>query len=306
MQRQKICYNNNMHKRFSKEGFTLVELSFSILFISVLSLAVALLTVNAISAYRRGITLNQINNMGMELTDDMRSSVQSAQARSLVAECASFYSEDGEAQKKCEEEGAQKFSSVIKTANVEVGDKEIKDVPVLGAFCTGSYSYIWNSGYLFNEEYNVLGGIKPARLIYKNDEGHSAEKNSFKLLKVSDEDQEVCKSASGYGSGNVFSGDFDISANTYSDIEEDPEDIMTGDMMLALYDLSVGITNESATLDNSLYSISFILGTEQGGINVNASGNYCVAPEDYKQSSVANFDYCAINKFNFVAQANGG
>ena len=52
----------------------------------------------------------------------------------------------------------------------------------------------------------------------------------------------------------------------------------------------------------SFYSVSFILGTVQGGINVMSSGNFCKAPEE----DDSNFDYCAINKFNFAAQATGG
>ena len=35
------------------------------------------------------------------------------------------------------------------------------------------------------------------------------------------------------------------------------------------------------------------------------AGNYCVPPKDYNKKDYANFDYCAINKFNFAVQATG-
>ena len=35
-----------------------------------------------------------------------------------------------------------------------------------------------------------------------------------------------------------------------------------------------------------------------------SSGNFCKTPESFESDE--NFDYCAINKFNFAAQAIGG
>ena len=72
---------------------------------------------------------------------------------------------------------------------------------------------------------------------------------------------------------------------------------------LAIYDLYVSTPAESVAKNNLFYSVSFILGTIQGGINITKSGNFCATPDDY---GIENFDYCAINKFNFAAQAVGG
>lgn len=306
----KMCYNKNMHKKFVREGFTLIELTLSILFISVLSLAVALLITNAVTAYRRGIILNEVNTVGMEIVDDMRASVQGAQSRSLQSECASFYSGNEESKSECELDGAQKFVSVVKSIdNIKINGESIGyDVPIFGAFCTGSYSYIWNSGYLFNEEDYEVESTDRATLKYKIKEDEAVvtrDVKDFKLIKIIDENRNVCKSKIG-GNYNfddkTFSNEFDISGDRYGVLEEEPEDILTGDVSLALYDLTSMAIAESSVLNNSLYSTSFILGTVQGGININTTGNYCTSPEDYK----SNFDYCAINKFNFAAQANGG
>ena len=71
---------------------------------------------------------------------------------------------------------------------------------------------------------------------------------------------------------------------------------------LVLYDLAVAVPAINNAGNSAFYSVSFILGTVDGGINVMSSGNFCKAPEE----SNSNFNYCAINKFNFAAQANGG
>jgi hypothetical protein len=51
------------------------------------------------------------------------------------------------------------------------------------------------------------------------------------------------------------------------------------------------------------YAGSFILGTTTGGPNIKSNNGNCAVPGDVVYS---NFDYCAINKFSFAAQANGG
>ena len=72
---------------------------------------------------------------------------------------------------------------------------------------------------------------------------------------------------------------------------------------MALYDLYAMPPVGTSKRNNVFYSVSFILGTVQGGLNVMASGDYCATPASY--SSAENFDYCAINKFNFAAEATG-
>ena len=76
-----------------------------------------------------------------------------------------------------------------------------------------------------------------------------------------------------------------------------------GSNPLALYSFTSALPAVNGLENAAFYSMSFILGTVQGGINVMSMGNFCEAPES--SSSAENFDYCAINKFNFAAQANG-
>ena len=296
--------------KYVKNGFTLVELSLSIAFIAVLSIAVALIVSNAIATYHRGVILNQVNTTGMELVDDIRGAIQGSQARSVAADCVNVYGGVSETEvKRCEDDSGGLFVLTTRSAQVNrKGAETVGTVPVFGAFCTGSYSYIWNSGYLYGNDYEVVGANK-ATLTYRNSEGQTRTwGEDIRLLKVKDEERAVCKSEheGTYNRNTQIRNDFNISSGNYSNVEEEPVDILKGDHNLALYDLAADLTEESDSINGAFYSVSFILATMQGGININAKGDYCVTPGDVANTAVESFDYCAINKFNFAAQANGG
>ena len=74
---------------------------------------------------------------------------------------------------------------------------------------------------------------------------------------------------------------------------------------LAIYDMNTSVSEQVGITKNAYYYSSFVLGTVQGGVNINVAGNTCATPGgNYK--TVENLDYCAINKFNFAALASGG
>ncbi|MDO4611468.1 MAG: prepilin-type N-terminal cleavage/methylation domain-containing protein [Candidatus Saccharibacteria bacterium] len=305
-----------------KKGFTLIELTLSLVFIGVLSVAVVLMINNTISSYRRGMTLNQINTMGMDLVDDMRSAVMNSSSDRVSSLCATYYPNnvnEGKARKDCLADGAYQFVSLTKTARVTVNGEDLgAAVPVYGVFCTGSYSYIWNSGYFFDPEATV-SGVGRASLKYAL-AGSSGEQRAenFKLLKVRDDSRSVCVAAvrkyqpedGGYVVDEYYTLDFDgldnelDIMNGYGALAEEPVELITSDKNsdLAVYDIEVAQPAESTTQDNMLYSVAFILGTTKGGVNIRANGKSCKTPAEYGGS---NFDYCAINKFNFAVQANG-
>lgn len=142
-------------KKTFVEGFTLVELSLSMAFIGVLSVAIVLIISNTVSSYRRGLTLGQITTTGMDIVDDMRTAVQNSSSKSVVNDCYRFYANDenaGSAQARCIQDGGEGFVSYRQTADIVLngGTAEqvtIDEAPIYGVFCTGAYSYIWNTGY---------------------------------------------------------------------------------------------------------------------------------------------------------------
>ncbi len=318
----------------AKRGFTLVELSLSVAFIGILSIAVALIMNDTIAAYRRGMILNQINTMGIDLVDDLRAAVQNSSIKSVENLCGVAYTNTTR-KTECENDNARNFTTVERLSNVTIRGTNTSNVSVFGAFCTGSYSYIWNSGYFFSSDAN-MGSLQPAYLRYKAEGGEiktypEDTSKPFKLIKIKDNTRAVCMTATFYHynnsgseryyvktqdrtstSANINDGSniFDLTQSTsdYSVAElgeNDIVDVIVGESNMVLYDLRAMPPAINASNNGSYYSVSFVLGTIQGGVNVKTAGNYCVPPKDYNKKDYANFDYCAINKFNFAVQATG-
>lgn len=239
----------------NKKGFTLVELSLSLVFIGILSITAVLIINNTMLAYQRGLTLNKINDVGMDLVDDMRTVVQGSPVKL-----------DGE----CSEGSELSCVSFAKKGLVSGVDGE---VPLYGGFCTGKYSYLWRSGYLDEDD------IIDVKI------GGSGE---YWLAKIKDDKRQICN---------------DYRANYGDEIDYDVEyeELIPSDSRLAIYDLYVPMPAESDAIKTMFYSVSFVLGTRGGGVNILAEGDYCTPPE----GDNSNFNYCAINKFNFAAQAGG-
>ena len=292
-----------------RKGFTLVELSLSLVFIAVLSLTIALVINNTVLTYRRGLTLNQINTTGMDIVDDMRAAIQNSSTKPVTSECLT-YLENSADQQNCEKDGAVGFVSVNRKANVYIIDgtsqKDVGKVPVFGVFCTGTYSYIWNSGYFFdNSKYSVNVGM--ASLKYGN---NNTLISNFRLLKFRDDSRAVCAKAVGGGydmKGDILNGATVFDMGDDFVLDEEPIDLLATATQesaggLAIYDLVAAPPAEGGAMSSLFYAVSFILGTVQGGVNVNTTGNFCATPNDY---GIENFDYCAINKFNFAVQATG-
>ena len=143
--------------------------------------------------------------------------------------------------------------------------------------------------------------------------GDGSPKSGFRMLKVEDSRRAVCIAATRggvneevgkgdkYGMDENFS-DFNIT-NYYNTTNEEPVDLLEGSGNMVMYDYNAALPADNG--ESLFYTASFILGTIQGGINVMAAGDYCATPGGY-MSAVENMDYCAINKFNFAAQATGG
>ncbi len=308
-----------MKKRAYKNGFTLIELSLSLVFIAILSLSVVLMINNTVAAYRRGLLLDRLNTTGPDLVDEFRDSFRAASSGSIVNDCARYFS--GPELGKCTDDGGYKLMSVTKEAEVTMEDEtNLGKVPVSGVFCTGYYSYIWNSGYYFDGSSEVTNVSDPLSFKYKfAGESEAKTLSGFRLLRVRDFGKSVCLSTlrsydttkngfvthydgpSFLDKGNSYV--IDISTG-YSALTEAPEDIMSAERgnNLALYNLEVSKPAESETKKSIFVTGGFVIGTIDGGVNVRARGQACQTPPEYGQGR---YDYCAINKFNFAVQANG-
>ena len=322
--RKRLCYNKNMKE--SRGGFTLIEMTLSMIFIGILSVFMVLMIQNTTASYRRGLILNQLNTVGMDLVDDVRMSIQGASTDALYKLCDRIYYNNPGSKSACIGDNGNGLVSVTKYAPVKIGgnyingDQANSTIPVYGAFCTGTYTYVWNSGYFEQGEDSEAREVVGVNSVALKIEGTGTVYNNFRLLKVYDRERTVCRNANNNQNGGNYvkvenatnssvPATFVLSSlmvsqdNSSSGNKESVVEILkkntTSD--LVLYDFYMTRPAVSSTRKNLFFAGSFILGTRRGGINIKSSGNSCKPPSD----SNPNLEYCAINKFNFAAQAGG-
>ncbi|MBQ3430102.1 hypothetical protein IJG21_01605 [Candidatus Saccharibacteria bacterium] len=309
-----------MKKKGTKKGFTLIELSFAILFISTLLLTLTLIASEIISIYRKGYAIKTVNSVGRDLIDDFSASLSGINPGKLSSLCEGHYSDtSNDGYNNCMAGTApgmkfiyQQFTERIKV-KTSSGSIETKDYPYGGIFCTGKYSYIYKTGFLKNTEYynpDTSSGSYVNNIIftYKASDGSAQEKTNFSLLKIDDPKRLLCS--------NNLSDDYNTEQNIKSgsnsqlielpeseQLSEEPVELLSkSDTELALFNFYIAPPAQTSSTGKTLYSASFILATVSGGVDIMTNENYCTAPMTYG----SDFSYCAINKFNFSIQANGG
>ncbi|MBQ3441018.1 hypothetical protein IJG27_01760 [Candidatus Saccharibacteria bacterium] len=314
----------------TRGGFTLIEMALSMVFIGILSVMMVLMIQNTMASYRRGLILNQLNTIGMDLIDDVRASIQNANTDALYKMCERLYADITQVASKeaCEGDNGNSFVSVTKYGNVKVDGNSLGTLPVYGAFCTGTYTYIWNSGYFEEGDYDgqrQVSGVKPeaSNGVSLRIGATNEVISGFRLLKIYDRERTVCVNANNAQGGGYRV----INGPDYSDANVPGQFVIDDAMIsgklgdknseggvellkvssandLVLYDFYMSRPATSETRKNLFFAGSFILGTRKGGVNsITTSGNSCKPPAD--ATGYSNLEYCAINKFNFAVQAGG-
>ncbi len=321
-------------RKINRNGFTLIELSLAIAFISILLITITVITNEIIQIYRKGYSLKAVNQVGRDLIDEFQTSVIQSPPASISTFCSEKYHNDDTQRQNCESSN-NGFYSVYQQyyASVKVtsggGTPTAKQVPTSGIFCSGKYTYLWNTGYLYNlDHYEFQGGgnqqdlrnkhkIK-VKYQYRKEDGTVVSGDSsnaadplhdFRLIKVEDPSGSICAStlATRYPSAAQAvvgpggdAGGFTI--NIDSMLGAQPEELLRKtDTDLVLYDLVVFEPARIGAGERLLFSGSFILGTVNSGVDIMSSSEFCKTP-DYISSD---FGYCAINKFNFTLQTSG-
>lgn len=309
-------------KLSARSGFTLIELSFAIAFISVLLITIALITSEIVTLYRRGYAIKTVNAVGRDLIDDFTGAVTDSPPASISSFCGNYDSTTaGSSLANCNADGGNYsvFQQYYAKIRISVdGDESDKTVPVNGVFCTGRYSYIWNTGYLFNntfykhEDGSNLSDLRLALRLKKESDSSTRTLTDFRLIKIKDTSRSVCTSVFDadnyrrYPRSNEVLQTPEISGvkviEISYDLSDEPVELLSkSDNDLALYDFVVFDPAQVASTGRLFYSASFILGTINGGVDIMTSSNFCKAPSTFS----ADFSYCAINKFNFSIQASG-
>lgn len=278
-----------MARMHQKAGFTIIETSLATLFLGIIVLAVANLIVQMTQIYQKGLALRAINASGQQIIEDMQRQINSA---------TYLYDIDTDGNGLITN---QEIIDGKKFYFREWNENSNSQKQIAGSFCIGSYSYVWNTALPLADASGRSG------VIIKT----PATSQVYKLARVYDPSHRACndafwKPASGqFATGKNFTLDY----SDISDMEEPVELINRDETDLAVYDFTAHPITQSSVTKQSFVSASFILATIRGGVNIMSSGDYCQG--DAAKTGDANdyddydFDYCAVNKFNFSMRTGG-
>lgn len=273
-----------------RRGFTIVEITIAMTFVATLLITVALVIMQMMSIYQKGLALRAVNSTGRELVDEFTRGISSAPSKGTSYLCNSYYGSNEAARAACEAGEANLFMYHQDTARIDDAD-----VPVHGVFCTGRFSYIWNTGYALKSSND-----KHRAELIVNDINYG---DKFRIMRVNDDDRDLCGA---YMNSNSYRYNGN-GGNKYSyklSSDDNPIELLSGsEDNLTLYDFVPFPAASHAITQHSFYSITFILGTLQGGVNIMSTGDFCTAPST--DSLDTEFNYCAVNKFNFAVRATG-
>ena len=334
------------NKTTTKKAFTLIEFMLAMSFLAVLLVAIATLSMRIMQIYQKGLALRAVNDSGKSIISDMTTSIAGSAINSNIN--PTTISAYGAQSNISIESIFAKRTEYYKTFYADTASTEPKE-QLSGIFCTDSYAYVWNTapmirtlrkdkidtiyanninGYFNGESGNyraipvtVRSGGGARRLTFPK---FAKIKNKYNFCETNSELSESVSTpkfpySTGSNSGLLNkkqietidpsrSGDSGIVVD-----EEDYADLISNesdDTDLAIYDLVVQPAYQSTVTNHILYNISFIIGTVNGGININSSGDYCTGEKDDGNNNVDEFtmngfEYCALNKFDFTAIQTG-
>ncbi|MDO4872229.1 MAG: type II secretion system protein [bacterium] len=232
--------------QLNKKGFTIVELMLAMGIVSALMIGIAVMVMQMSAIMTRGNTLKELNVAARTINSDFTERFNSVQT---------VYGWNGESVPS-----ATSGASYIKNANG-------------GAFCTGNFTYLWNSA-------SNLNSNDPNPVRYDGDDNNS---DAIRLIRIKDTSKKYCNTSNEWT--KIPKGTSEVT-----------EVLSTGETGLMIYDISFTLANANTVSGQSLINIQYTLGTRSD--NGQVSNSQCNPGNSYQ-------DYCAINKFNLTVRTIG-
>lgn len=249
----------------NSQGFTIIELTLSMAFVSVLLVAIAMTVIQISNVYNRGITLKEVNQAGRSLSTDITNSISAATPFSVDPEVGDRYNNSTEFAKPT-------------IVSQEWG----------GALCIGQYSYIYNFGH-------AISRLDYSRLNYYA--GATKTTKTIHFVKIYDPSQIYCET----NVANQLTTPVDPTKATEL-IGTGVKDIVIHNFVIQTPIAGDALNDAVVTTGQQLYDISFLIGTnDSDALYTGADGDlYCKPP-----SLSINVDpaYCFVAKFHLVARA---
>ena len=275
-----------------KKGFTIIEITLAMTFLAILMVSIATLIMRITNIYQKGLAMRAINATGTEIIEDITRTVGAA------SYLVDIHSQDAELGGNGVMEYNNNYKLVEKyyydyTVYNENHNGKNFNVQYFGVLCTGDYSYIWNTARALDPDFTAKNFI-------------TVNGEKVKMVRVYDHEQAQCnKDKYGIVTNLAKRNHLPVAINVPAD--NVVELINSDEMDLALYEFNVTPATQSAITRQSFISANFILATRQGGININANGDFCRGEDnEFKDEYEGTmFNYCAVNKFSFSARTGG-
>lgn len=248
-------------------GFTIIELTLSLAFISILILLIATTTIQIGTMYQKGVTLKTINQSGRDIVRIMRDDIASSSKQNIAF-----------------------ITSKPSNAALVHNDK------ASFRLCLGSVSYVGNSAAAIRE-YSKNTSITSIPLI----KTPGARGYPVHLARVEDRAGLYCRVD---GSGKPLQQN--LTTSNYREMLIDTlgassvNDEARQSSTTAVHTISFSRFVSDATTKQYMYKLDIGIGTNQKGTI--GSDGLCSPPGEQNQ----NFDNCAISKFNTIIGAGYG
>ena len=275
-----------------KKGFTIIEITLAMTFLAILMVSIATLIMRVTNIYQKGLAMRAINATGTEIIEDITRTVGAA------SYLVDIHSQDAELGGNGVMEYDNNYKLVEKyyydyTVYNENHNGKNFNVQYFGVLCTGDYSYIWNTARALDPDFTTKNFI-------------TVNGEKVKMVRVYDREQTQCNKDKNGSVANLAKRNYlPVTINVPAD--NVVELINNDEMDLALYEFNITPATQSAITRQSFISANFILATRQGGININANGDFCRGEDnEFKDEYEGTmFSYCAVNKFSFSARTGG-
>ncbi len=332
MRKSKTQNRKQLQRLFSKKtkkGFTIVEVTLATAFVAVLMISITLITTSIAAIFQKGLTLRAVSSVGRGLISELTTSINAAPSVDVVSLC-NMYLTDPDATNRCIKDGAFKFLYQESVANtIDTVSHSGGNIQYGGVFCSGTYSYIWNTYYARNQAGLGLGISLRYRSAHTDlAQGTVLPGGDISLIRFEDKTYRACSS--------------NVNPTTYEFIDRSPVgpnfirpnhevDMRTlangvellmpvpqsnflddSEIPLDLYELVIFPISIDSVTYRAFFSGTFILATTNGDVSVLRTGDYC-DPNGMLTGNTATstldigsqFNYCGINKFNFAARTAG-
>lgn len=275
-----------------KKGFTIIEITLAMTFLAILMVSIATLIMRVTNIYQKGLAMRAINATGTEIIEDITRTVGAA------SYLVDIHSQDAELGGNGVMEYDNNYKLVEKyyydyTVYNENHNGKNFNVQYFGVLCTGDYSYIWNTARALDPDFTTKNFI-------------TVNGEKVKMVRVYDREQTQCNKDKNGSVANLAKRNY-LPVTISVPADNVVELINNDEMDLALYEFNITPATQSAITRQSFISANFILATRQGGININANGDFCRGEDnEFKDEYEGTmFNYCAVNKFSFSARTGG-